>query len=67
MSGLPVLGASVLKQLGVELPAMATIEVALTKGASKFHVPRADLRRSYNECQHAKEAKDAGLRANIKT
>ncbi|MFI1584685.1 hypothetical protein [Embleya sp. NPDC020630] len=59
MNALPALGPLVHEQLGVELTGLAAVTIALTKGRSKYHVPRADLRRSYTDCRHAGEAKDA--------
>ncbi|MFI6986443.1 hypothetical protein ACIBSV_48945 [Embleya sp. NPDC050154] len=59
MNALPALGPVVHEQLGVELTGLAAVTVALTKGRTKYHIPRADLRRSYTDCRHAGEAKDA--------
>ncbi|MFF8786741.1 hypothetical protein [Streptomyces sp. NPDC015125] len=48
--------------LGVALPALAQIRIALTggRGTAKFHVPPSDLRRYHHgACQHSKPADDA--------
>jgi hypothetical protein len=58
---LPAISAQGLEILGVELPALATVRVALTGGGGgKYHVPHSDLRRySYGGCRHARPAADA--------
>lgn len=58
---LPAISAQGFAALGVELPALAAIRVALTGGGSgKYHVPHSDLRRySYDGCRYARPAADA--------
>ncbi|MCX4827034.1 hypothetical protein OG883_46205 [Streptomyces sp. NBC_01142] len=58
---LPAISAQGFAALGVELPALATIRVALTGGGGgKYHVPPSDLRRySYGGCRYARPAADA--------
>ncbi|MEU5241659.1 hypothetical protein ACH4UR_35715 [Streptomyces lydicus] len=58
---LAAISAQGLEILGVELPALAAVRVALTGGGSgKYHVPHSDLRRySYGGCRHARPAADA--------
>ncbi|MCX4682056.1 hypothetical protein OG413_43530 [Streptomyces sp. NBC_01433] len=58
---LPAISAKGLEILGVELPALAAIRVALTGGGGgKYHVPHSDLRRySYGGCRYARPAADA--------
>ncbi|WP_328373664.1 hypothetical protein OG800_50710 (plasmid) [Streptomyces sp. NBC_00445] len=58
---LPSISSQGLDILGVDLPALGAIRVALTGGGSgKYHVPHSDLRRySYGGCQHARPAADA--------
>ncbi|MFF1680764.1 hypothetical protein ACFVYG_32590 [Streptomyces sp. NPDC058256] len=58
---LPAISAQGLEILGVELPALAAIRVALTGGSGgKYHVPHSDLRRySFGGCRYALPAADA--------
>lgn len=58
---LPPISAQALELLGVELPALAAIRVALTGGSGgKYHVPHSDLRRySSDGCRYAGPAADA--------
>ncbi|GLF98181.1 hypothetical protein [Streptomyces yaizuensis] len=57
---LPSLDTSGLTTLGIALPALAAIRVALTGGrGAKFHVPVSDLRRGYGDCRYAKPSTDA--------
>ncbi|MGW3930384.1 hypothetical protein ACWECC_20115 [Streptomyces microflavus] len=58
---LPAISAQGFAALGVQLPALAAVRVALTGGrGGKYHVPPSDLRRySYGGCRHARPAADA--------
>ncbi|WP_424892220.1 hypothetical protein [Streptomyces sp. XH2] len=58
---LPAISVQGLAALGVQLPALAAIRIALTGGGGgKYHVPHPDLRRySYGGCRYARPATDA--------
>ncbi|MEW2493745.1 hypothetical protein AB0942_09380 [Streptomyces nodosus] len=58
---LPVIPAQGFAALGVQLPGLAAIRIALTGGGGgKYHVPPSDLRRySYGGCRYARPAADA--------
>lgn len=57
----PAIPARGFTALGIELPALAEIPVALTGGRSgKFHVPHSDLRHfAFSRCRFAKPASEA--------
>lgn len=58
---LPAISTQGFAALGVQLPALAAVRVALTGGGGgKYHVPPSDLRHySYGGCRHARPAADA--------
>ena len=58
----PEISARGLARLGIALPALAEVRIALTggRGTAKFHVPPSELRRyDYGACQYSKPAAEA--------